>query len=82
MHASEGLTALLVAVCCAPVCCPAGLQVSGIPAGVGADELQALLTDTAGLVVDRLDLTTPEGPANRDNLQVRGVGVRRFVGDI
>lgn len=46
-------------------------QVSGIPAGVGAAEVQALLADTAGLYVDRLDLTTPEGPANRDNLQVR-----------
>lgn len=46
------------------------LQVSGIPAGVSGEEVEALLTGPGGIVVDRLDITTPEGPANRERMQV------------
>lgn len=54
----------------ARLCLCWSLQVSGIPAGVSAEEVEALLTGPGGIVVDRLDITTPEGPANRERMQV------------
>lgn len=50
------------------------VQVSGIPAGASAGEVEELLTGPGGLVVDRVDLMTPQGATNREAMQVRRVG--------
>jgi hypothetical protein len=39
---------------------------------VSAADVEELLTGPGGLHVDRLDLVTPAGQANRDNRQVGG----------
>jgi hypothetical protein len=39
---------------------------------VSAADVEELLTGPGGLHVDRLDMVTPEGQANRDNMQVGG----------